>query len=1050
MVLFVLNTEEGCRMKGSIVFVMIVLMLHLLPHRAEAVSAPPTEWTKTFGGDGDDSGRSVQQTSDQGYIVAGYTASSGAGGSDVYLIKTDRLGNMQWSRTFGGSSNDYGYSLDQTSDGGYIIAGSTESSGAGSSDVYLIKTDTSGNVLWSRTFGGTASDCGHSVQQTPDQGYIIAGYTASSGNGGYDVYLIKTNRLGITRWEKTFGGSDNDYGYSVDQTSDGGYIIAGVKRSPWDSYVIKTDSSGNMEWETTLGICLSRDGAYSVQQTSDEGYVIAGYTQCAALGDDYKVYLKKIGGGSQWERSFVIIGYLFARSVQQTSDGGYIIAYNQSYYGLSGYLIKTDGSGHRQWEKYVGCDYPYQVQQTSNGGYIIAGKDSGDVYLSKLRPDETGAIHRSGSAINSFMNGHDHYSIADSAFPPDGCLLDGDWFTSCEPVYNFFLPDKTNIDYLRVKVYGRGTFDTNITIGDDVQVLDNEEGWNEFTYPDASSLPLLYDTSDGIGSRLQIVIDATGHNYDIKEMYVSYGYNGLGAGFLDDFQVAYGAYRAIDGFKTDVVHATWGLPANASEEIMAQAVMKTGAFCQSFLGIDGSLYNSVKAFFASLDAFRDLAYAIEQWADFIAFWGSWDGGSYCGYPSLAKIENDCEDAATACRDLAALHQNVAFDGIGSMEEAAQILSAVTTAKDELVALKNTLHLAAYKMDMEYHNGYLGSQSAQLSKQSMSPMLRYEEENLTLLDSYLPNLIDELEVQASQYVTVSFEIHPSDKDLYYTIDGTDYATNQTFVWFSGTVHEIGAPFEQVGNDTLTYEFDYWIPAGPLELTISPTEEMTYAIYYTIGGEYTLAVSSGADGSVTNPGEGAFWYDYETYATIQAEANIYYRFVNWTGTGVDAGKVTDPDSASTEVYMDDGYTVRANFEFHDTDGDGLPDDWENTYFGDLSHTAQGDDDIPQGDGRTNEEEYVAGTDPTDSNSLFAMTNIEMDPGLSTVTISWSSVSGKEYALYVSDFAFGEMMPWTLVLGNIPASGTGTNTWVDDGSLTGGMVDEWRYYKVRVDED
>jgi outer membrane protein assembly factor BamB len=149
------------------------------------------QWSKTFGGTGHDVGYSVQQTRDGGYIIVGYTASYGAGGYDVYLIKVDANGNMQWSRTFGGSGDDEGYSVQQTSDGGYIIVGSTTSYGAGGSDVYLIKVDANGNMQWSRTFGGARDDGGSSVQQTSDGGYIIVGGTASYGAGGYDVYLIK-------------------------------------------------------------------------------------------------------------------------------------------------------------------------------------------------------------------------------------------------------------------------------------------------------------------------------------------------------------------------------------------------------------------------------------------------------------------------------------------------------------------------------------------------------------------------------------------------------------------------------------------------------------------------------------------------------------------------------------------------------------------------------------------------------------------------------------------------------------------------------------------
>ena len=164
-------------------------------------------WTKTFGGTNNDEGCSVQQTQDGGYIIAGGTNSYGAGNGDVYLIKTDASGNQQWYRTFGGSSGDWGSSVQQTTDGGYIITGSTYSYGAGYEDVYLIKTDTSGNQQWYKTFGDSSYDDGSSVQQTSDGGYIITGTTRSYGVGGDDVYLIKTEANGNTM--KTFFSNPN-------------------------------------------------------------------------------------------------------------------------------------------------------------------------------------------------------------------------------------------------------------------------------------------------------------------------------------------------------------------------------------------------------------------------------------------------------------------------------------------------------------------------------------------------------------------------------------------------------------------------------------------------------------------------------------------------------------------------------------------------------------------------------------------------------------------------------------------------------------------------
>jgi hypothetical protein len=169
-------------------------------------------------------------------------------GAQVYLIKTDTSGNTLWTKNYGGTSDDFGYSVQQTSDGGYIVAGYSSSFGV-TYQVYLIKTNASGDTLWTRTYGGANSGCkygGFSVQQTSDGGYIVAGYSDFFGNGG-QVYLVKTNASGDSLWTRTYGGTDFDDGYSVQQTQDGGYIVGGETYSFGNNcqvYLIKTDSLG--------------------------------------------------------------------------------------------------------------------------------------------------------------------------------------------------------------------------------------------------------------------------------------------------------------------------------------------------------------------------------------------------------------------------------------------------------------------------------------------------------------------------------------------------------------------------------------------------------------------------------------------------------------------------------------------------------------------------------------------------------------------------------------------------------------------------------------
>jgi hypothetical protein len=354
-------------------------------------------WSQTYGGTGSDSVEVFIQTSDGGYAIAGYTNSFGAGSYDFWLVKTDADGNMQWNRTYGGSDIDYGFSVVQTSDGGYALAGTKNN------DFWLIKTDEFGNMQWNRTYGGSNNDWAFSVVQTSDGGYAMEGVTTSFGAGGRDGWLVKTDAAGNMQWNKTIGGTDNDFLYSLVTTDDGGYAVGGHTYSfgagAEDYWLVKTDADGNIQWNQTYG-GTGTDFNYRLIRTADGGYAMAGYTNSfGAGGRDCWLVKTDALGNMQWNQTYGGTGDDYGSRVLQTADGGYaVIGYTGSF-GAGGqdfYVVKTDAAGNVQWNQTYGGTGNEQGEmliQTIDGEYTIAGNTNSfgaggqDFYVVKIIPE---------------------------------------------------------------------------------------------------------------------------------------------------------------------------------------------------------------------------------------------------------------------------------------------------------------------------------------------------------------------------------------------------------------------------------------------------------------------------------------------------------------------------------------------------------------------------------------------------------------------------------------------------------------------------------------
>ncbi len=332
----------------------------------------------SYGGPYEDSAYSMIQTSDGGYALAGYTHSLGLGGSDpwlsaAWLVKTDKRGSVQWSKTYGGLERDGAFNLVQTQDGGYALAGCTDFQHVSQDDFWLVRTDSSGNMLWDRKYGGDADDHAYGIIETADGGFAMIGYTQSFGAGSFDVWLVKTDSAGIMEWNSTYGGPLADLAYfGLVQTPEEGYVFAGGTASQtMDGWVVKTNPTGAFEWNAIIdggGEGILED----VMMCSDGSYVAVGHN--ANGGWIVKV---SSDGETRWQRTYGASAYNYLFSVASTTDGGYVSAGEDG--SADAWLVKTDSSGEPLWQRTyggLGEDIARSIIQDNDGDLVFTGLEN--------------------------------------------------------------------------------------------------------------------------------------------------------------------------------------------------------------------------------------------------------------------------------------------------------------------------------------------------------------------------------------------------------------------------------------------------------------------------------------------------------------------------------------------------------------------------------------------------------------------------------------------------------------------------------------------------
>lgn len=365
----------------KLIFILLITICSLQFINAQ------TQWQRTIGGTNHDHPYSIIQTADGGYAAAGYTYSFAVGYMDMYIVKINSSGALQWTRTIGGTGEDMAIDIIQTADGGYALGGHTKALGADYYDFSIVKLDSGGSLQWNRTINRANNDYVLSIIQSSDGGYVLAGLSATGGVFSSDILIVKLNSAGTYMWSRTYGGNNDEVAWSIIQTLDGGLAATGYTNSFGlngnNIYILKLDAGGSLQWFRTVGGQGPNGQAYSIIQSTDGGYAVAGVTEAFGAGS-YDMHIVKLdaGGSLQWTRTVGGSGQDWGYSIVQTSDGGFVVTGSTTSFGVSDYYtVKLNSNGIPQWSKTYGgsgieggIDVPTSIIKTTGGGFVIAGQ----------------------------------------------------------------------------------------------------------------------------------------------------------------------------------------------------------------------------------------------------------------------------------------------------------------------------------------------------------------------------------------------------------------------------------------------------------------------------------------------------------------------------------------------------------------------------------------------------------------------------------------------------------------------------------------------------